>query len=412
MLGAIIGDIVSSRYETRESNILSKDFPLFDSDCTFTDDTVMTLATAEICIVGFDYDDEDGGEAKFVSDVYKKWCKRFPNRSYDNKTREWYNSDDVVSTQPSIANGAAMRIAPAAWFAFSLKEAQQSAKFLSEITHEGEGVTGAQAIASAVYMAFVLDDKDNAKEEIKKYIETTYRYNLSIPLADAHEVYGHRASKGSLASKSVPAAILAFLHGSDFEDVIRTAVSLGGDSGTIAAMAGSIAEAYYGIPDNILNRLSDYTCADLFDTIMMFERERKSNNSAKHIEAINASDKVCNMNYKYPRITDFGPSGWQTNFDYEDTQDARDYRNFWSDVVYWTNYLFRCNAINKCAKLNEKLDYYSCLKIYPTISEDDSPPLGENKTDKNGRYFSDDEVYTDKLFGLKKRILILNRVEK
>ena len=280
MLGAIIGDIVGSRYEYWRHNMLSKDFPLFDSDCRFTDDTVMTLATAEACITGFDYESNKPEDIKFVSDTYKKWCRAFPNRGYGNRTRAWYNSDDVVSPHLSFANGAAMRISPVAWFSKTLQETQEKAKFLSAITHDDDGVKGAQAIASALFMSIKREGEDypkkerSTKEEIKNYIETVYGYNLSISLSDADKVYRHRKPTRSQASKSVPAALLAFLYGTDFEDVIRTAISMGGDSDTIAAMAGGIAEAYYGIPQNIQKQISDYMSADLYDKVLMFEHER------------------------------------------------------------------------------------------------------------------------------------------
>ena len=404
MLGAIIGDIVGSRYEARDSNMLSKDFPLFDSNCRFTDDTVMTLATAEACIAGFDDEGQKSEEMKFVSDVYKKWCKKFPDRGYGIRTRMWYNSDDIISSKPSFANGAAMRISPAAWFSGTLKETQAKAKLLSEITHDAEGVKGAQAIASAVFMAIERDGEDypyekgrSTEEDIKDYIETTYGYNLSISLSDANKVYRHLEPRRSQAAKSVPAAILAFLHGADFEDVIRTAVSLGGDSDTIAAMAGSIAEAYFGIPENIQKHICDYMSPDLYERVLVFEREKTRFNSGKYLTARNAANKVYAMNRDHSRITDFGPSGWQNYFDYEDSKDKHDERNFWSDVVYWTNYLYRCNSINKRARLNEEFEYFSCLKILP-ITAGAYPYFDNYPTNEHG--LPEGMVYSDKLFEL------------
>jgi len=376
MLGAIIGDIVGSRFESWKNNILSKDFSLFSSECIFTDDSVMTLATAEACIAGFDHEGQKFDEIKFVSDTYKKWCREFPDRRYGNRTRLWYNSDAVISPQLSYANGAAMRISPVAWFSGTLKQTQEKAKFLSEITHDNEGVKGAQAIASALYLAIKRDGEDfphkkerSSKEDIKKYIETLYGYNLSISLSEADKVYRHRKPTRSQASKSVPAAILAFLNGTDYEDVIRTAISLGGDSDTIAAMAGGIAEAYYGIPENIKTQISNYMTTDLLDKVLMFERERFRFNSGKYLQARNAAMNVYGISRDYSLITDFGPSGWQNYFDYNESENDQDKRNFWSDVVFWTNYFYRNNFVKKHAKLNEELDDYSCLKIYPSNSE-------------------------------------------
>jgi len=366
MIGAIIGDIVGSRYESWKNNIFTKDFQLFDGRCRFTDDTVMTLGTAEVCIAGFSFDsDENQEEVKFVSNVYKKWCQKFPHRGFGGWTKAWFYSDDIISSESSFANGAAMRVSPVAWFSVTLEQAEAKAKFVSEITHNSEGVKGAQAIAAATFMAiereggyYISSKKRATKDEIKNYIEKIYGYNLSIALFDAKEYYHHLEPRRSQASKSVPAAILAFINGDDFEDVIRTAVSLGGDTDTIAAMAGSIAEAYYGIPEDIQSHIWAYMFPELSERVKLFERERKRFNEGKYLTARNAAMKVCQLS----RGTgdSFGPAAWQDALDVGTEENEF---NFWSDIVYWSNYLFYLNHLDRYAILNEKFDYFSCLKV-------------------------------------------------
>jgi ADP-ribosylglycohydrolase len=381
MLGAIIGDIIGSRYEHWQSNVLSKDFPLFDDSCRFTDDTVMTLGTIEACLAWFKFGGEEtASDRALVSGIYKKWCRKFPNRGFGRRTRAWFNSDAVTSTKPSFANGAAMRISPVAWFSVSLEQTEAKSKVLSEITHDADGTKGAMAIAAATFMAIEREGGDymspksrSSKEEIKGYLEKAYGYNLSIALSEAESVYKHTTPRRSQADKSVPAAILAFLRGKDFEDVIRTAISLGGDSDTIAAMAGGIAEAYYEIPVKIKERVRHYVSPDLYERIQMFERERMRFSQGKYLLARDAAQKVCMLSLSsFPETYTFGPSAWQCRFDCE-TPEAE--RAFWGDVVYWSNYLFRVNDSDLrphlYAKLLSEFNYFACLMIGRVRSDND-----------------------------------------
>ena len=239
MLGAIIGDIVGSVYEW--NNIKTKDFIPFGKlgkNGFYTDDTVMTIAVSEALM--------NGGTSDDFIDAFKKYGRFYPNAGYGGIFSKWIHSENRKPYN-SWGNGSAMRVSPCAWFASSLKEAEELAERSAAVTHNHpKGIKGAKAVSAAIYLART----GKSKQEIKKYIETKYRYNLSRTLDEIRPSYTFDVS----CQGSVPEAIIAFLESSDFEDAIRNAISLGGDSDTIAAITGSIAEAYYGIPSEITER--------------------------------------------------------------------------------------------------------------------------------------------------------------
>ncbi|GHU71972.1 hypothetical protein FACS1894184_19400 [Clostridia bacterium] len=242
MLGAIVGDIVGSIYEFRGAAIKTKDFPLFSEKCRFTDDTVMTFATAEALT--------QGGTPEHFTNAYKKYATLYPRAGYGKGFRQWAFSDD---RQPynSYGNGSAMRVSPCGWYFSDYDETLRIAETSAAVTHNHpEGIKGAQAVAAAIYMA--RNGKD--KQEIKNVIMSGFKYNLSRALNDIRPRYRFDSS----CAGSVPEAITAFLESESFEDAIRNAVSLGGDSDTLAAIAGSIAEAYYGVPDAIAAKALTY----------------------------------------------------------------------------------------------------------------------------------------------------------
>jgi len=244
MLGAIIGDIVGSVYEGQRHNIKTKDFPLFRDDCRFTDDTVMTLAIAEGLM--------NGGSADDYIDAMKRLGRKFPNVGYGTNFGYWLLSDDS-NREPynSFGNGSAMRVSPVGWFFDTLGETEKAAEISAAVTHNHpEGIKGAKATAAAVFLA--RNKKTN--EEIRRYIENEYSYDLTRTLDAIRPAYSFDVS----CQGSVPEAIIAFLESMDFEDAIRNAVSLGGDSDTIAAIAGGIAEAAYGIPKEISDKAMSY----------------------------------------------------------------------------------------------------------------------------------------------------------
>jgi len=233
MIGAIIGDIVGSIYEW--NNIKTKDFPLFSPGCFFTDDTVMTLAIAEGLI--------NGGSAEDFIAAIKKYGRLYPDSGYGGRFGSWLFSDDI-NPYNSWGNGSAMRVSPVAWAFDILSEVEKYAEISAAVTHNHpEGIKGAQATAAAIFLA----RKGKTKEEIKAYIENKYGYNLNRSIDEIRPNYRFNES----CQETVPEAIIAFLESVDFEDAIRNAISLGGDSDTLAAITGSIAEAAYGIPKEI-----------------------------------------------------------------------------------------------------------------------------------------------------------------
>lgn len=258
MLGAIIGDVVGSLYEF--SSDKTKDFPLFDPGCRPTDDSIMTVAVGLACL-DTDCSDEESFKSAVIDRMHELGWK-YPNAGYGGNFYSWIMHG---FTQPynSYGNGSAMRVSPVAWVAKTLEEAETLAKWNAEVTHNHpEGIKGAQAIAAAIFLA--RDGK--SKDEIRGYIEEKY-YNLDFTIDEIRPSYSFDVT----CQGSVPQAIECFLESEDFEDAIRNAVSLGGDGDTQAAIAGSIAEAFYGIPEELSEKVMKY----LDDTLSKYYREWK-----------------------------------------------------------------------------------------------------------------------------------------
>lgn len=234
MFGAIVGDIVGSVYEFH--NIKTKDFPLFGAGCGFTDDTVMTVAVAN-ALHAYREGKSLSAFRDEVAVQMRALGRAYPGRGYGGRFALWL-ADGAMGPYHSFGNGSAMRVSPVAWAAGSVEEAEMLARASAEPTHNHpEGIKGAQAVAAAIYLGRVR----RSKEDIRAYIEEKY-YKLDFTLDGIRA--GYRFDE--TCQGSVPQAIEAFLESSDFEDAIRSAVSIGGDSDTIAAIAGSIAEAFYG----------------------------------------------------------------------------------------------------------------------------------------------------------------------
>ncbi|MFZ3130940.1 MAG: ADP-ribosylglycohydrolase family protein, partial [Desulfosporosinus sp.] len=237
MLGAILGDIIGSPYEFDQNNIKTTDFPLFARYSHFTDDTVMTLAVAEGLMNG--YDDETRSEEELVT-AMQKYGRLYPQAGYGARFSGWLAAE-TPEAYNSYGNGSAMRVSAVGWMFDNLEQVERYARVSARVTHNHpEGIKGAEATAAAVYLART----GKSKMEIKQYLEKTYQYDLNRPLDEIRPNYHHVES----CQETVPEAVIAFLESSDFEDAIRKAVSLGGDSDTLAAITGSIAEAFYGIP--------------------------------------------------------------------------------------------------------------------------------------------------------------------
>lgn len=252
MLGAVVGDITGSAYEFH--NMRAWDywkFDLFTHWTRFTDDTVMTLAVAKWLI-----EDKEHSEQCLIKSM-QELGRRYPNAGYGCNFAAWLGDNDP---QPynSWGNGAGMRVSPVGLYAKTLDEALSLAAITASVSHNHpEGVKGAQAIAACVFLA----KKGKTKAEIKAYVENTFDYNLNRTIADIRPGYYFDVS----CQGSVPEAIIAFLEGNSFEEVIRLAISLGGDSDTIGAMAGAIAACMYPIPDEIAERCNSILTEDLKD---------------------------------------------------------------------------------------------------------------------------------------------------
>ena len=257
MYGAILGDMIGSPYEFDRGN-KSKEFPLFCESSQFTDDTVMTLAVAQAFC--------DAKEMKRTQDWNEEnlqWVKNrlirqmqlfgrtYPDAGYGVMFTRWLQEKDP-KPYGSFGNGSAMRVSAAAWLFHDMKTVRSMARLSSEVTHDHpEGIKGAEATAAAIFMART----GHTKSEIKEYMEAEFGYDLSRTCDQIRPGYYHVES----CQETVPEAITAFLEGKTFEDVIRIAVSLGGDCDTLTCIAGSIAEGFYGIPQHLkqecVNRL-------------------------------------------------------------------------------------------------------------------------------------------------------------
>ena len=225
MLGAIAGDIIGSIYEGNP--IKTTDFPLFQASSRFTDDTVLTVATADAILNGIDY-----------ADAYGSYFRRYPNAGYGLSFIQW-TSQPTQSPYGSWGNGSAMRVSPVGWVEDTLERVLARSEASASVSHNHpEGIKGAQATATAVFLA----RREKSKESIRTALEERFGYDLSRPLDDIRPTYHFDIS----CQGSVPQAIRAFLEGESFEDAVRLAVSLGGDSDTQACIAGAIAEAFFG----------------------------------------------------------------------------------------------------------------------------------------------------------------------
>jgi ADP-ribosylglycohydrolase len=235
MIGAIAGDIIGSVYEWH--NIKTKKFELFSKKCHFTDDSVLTIALADTILTGTPYVDN-----------LKKFYRLYPHRGYGGNFDEWAQSP---ASEPynSWGNGAAMRISPVGYAYNDLETVLQKAKEFTEVTHNHpEGIKGGQATATSIFLART----GKSKAEIKYTIEAWFGYDLSKHVDDIRPTYSFDVS----SQGTVPQAIRAFIDSDDFEDALRTAVSLGGDTDTLTCITGGIAQAFYkGVPASIQEKV-------------------------------------------------------------------------------------------------------------------------------------------------------------
>lgn len=233
MIGAIIGDIVGSRFEF--NNHRSTEFEFFHPNCDFTDDTVMTVAVADAIMSGRPF-----------GETMHEYGNRYVNRGYGGRFFQWLNADDYRPYN-SFGNGSAMRVSPCAFLAKGNREKALTWASASAVcTHNHpEGVKGALAITDLILMA----SERRSKDEIRKMAEDLYGYDMDFTIDEIRPYYRFNET----CQKTVPQAIECFIESHDFESAIRIAISLGGDSDTIANITGGIAEAYYGVPEEMVS---------------------------------------------------------------------------------------------------------------------------------------------------------------
>ena len=264
MYGALLGDMIGSPYEFDRGK-KTKDFPLFIRESEFTDDSVMTIAVAEALMKTLGKDDVSVRYAVIRS--MQKWGRRYPYAGYGARFIHWLREKDPEPYN-SWGNGSAMRVSAAGWLCDTLEETRRLARLSADVTHNHpEGIKGAEATASAIFLARTGHDK----EEIRAYITGEFGYDLTRTCDQIRPDYRHVES----CQETVPEAITAFLEGKDFEDVIRTAVSLGGDCDTLTCIAGSMAEAFYGVPEPLKAECRQRLAPDMLAVVDEFEKYRK-----------------------------------------------------------------------------------------------------------------------------------------
>lgn len=235
ILGAVAGDIIGSVFEW--NNVKTRDFPLFSAMTDFTDDSVLTVATMDSILTGMDF-----------ATAYQSYGRKYPGRGYGGYFSSWIQFPDPKPYY-SFGNGSAMRVSPVGWAYDTLEEVLLQSKKSAGVTHNHpEGIKGAQATAAAVFLART----GSGKADIRQYVHDTFGYDLQRNIDKIRPVYHFNET----CQQTVPEAIIAFLESTDYEDAIRLAISLGGDSDTLACITGGIAEAYYKeIPELIVQKV-------------------------------------------------------------------------------------------------------------------------------------------------------------
>ena len=253
MFGAILGDIIGQPYEFDRGH-KTKEFPLFSKNPRFTDDSVMTIAICDgILKAGLDANENTTKTAMITS--MQLWGHKYPHAGYGGRFYRWLTMEE---TKPynSWGNGSAMRVSSVGWLFDSLERTREVARWSAEVTHNHpEGVKGAEATASVIWMA----RNGYFKTQIKDYVIKEFGYDLSRTCDQIRPNYHHVES----CQETVPEAITAFLEGTDFEDVIRTAVSLGGDCDTLTDIATAMADAFYGLSEKFKARAYEFTTEDM-----------------------------------------------------------------------------------------------------------------------------------------------------
>ena len=260
MIGAILGDVVGSIYEF--DNIKTKDFELFDKECFFTDDSVMTIAIAEALMQTEEINEENLEDFKEnLITVMHEIGVKYPDCGYGGHFLVWMlrNKREPYN---SFGNGSAMRVSSVGWYAKTLEDAELIAKATAEVSHNHpEGIKGAVATAGAVFLARNGATMGELRDYISKY------YTIDFTIDEIRPIYDYDIT----CQGTVPQAMQVFFESTNFEDAIRNAISIGGDSDTLAAITGAVAEAYYGIPDDLKETTLSYLDERLLDITERFE---------------------------------------------------------------------------------------------------------------------------------------------
>ncbi len=260
MYGAILGDIIGSRFEFDRGD-RRKDFELFTRESTPTDDTVMTVAVADALLsVGKDATTEEIRKACVAS--MQKWGRKYPNAGYGGRFIGWLFQDDPKPYN-SWGNGSAMRVSAAGWLYDSMERTREVARATAEVSHNHpEGIKGAECTAAVIFMG----REGASKEEIRAYVDREFGYDLSETLEEMRTRHKHDES----CMDALPKALRSFFDGNSYEDTVRNAVSLGGDTDTIAAIAGAMAEAYFDISYELEHECRNRVPKDMRNVLWRF----------------------------------------------------------------------------------------------------------------------------------------------
>lgn len=260
MYGAILGDIIGSRFEFDRGG-WSKEFDLLTPECKFTDDTVMTVAVAEALL-------EAGGDAsvdeieKNCINMMQKWGCKYPNAGYGTGFIKWLFEQNP-KPYDSWGNGSAMRVSAAGWLYDTVERTREVARTTANVSHNHpEGIKGAECTAAVIFLA----RNGSSKEDIKEYVVKEFGYDISKSVDEIRPFHRHDES----CMDSLPKALVSFFEGDSYEDIVRNAVSLGGDTDTIAAIAGSMAEGMYGVPEDLKEECLSFIPEEMADVISDF----------------------------------------------------------------------------------------------------------------------------------------------
>ena len=261
MLGAIIGDIVGSRFEFDRGS-KSREFELFTPECDYTDDTVMTIAVAEALMDAGKDADEQTVKDNLIRSM-KKWGQKYPHAGYGARFIGWVLSDDP-KPYGSFGNGSGMRVSSAGWFYDSLERTREVARWTAEVTHNHpEGIMGAESTAAAIFLART----GASQEDIRKYIHEEFGYDLSRTLDDIRPTYEHVED----CMNTMPEAFECFFEATDYESTLCNVMYIGGDTDTLGAIAGAIAEAFWRIQPRIAIQADKFIPEEFMEVIKRAE---------------------------------------------------------------------------------------------------------------------------------------------